>query len=101
LVLAALSGRVGVEAGPGAPEWLGEMIGGVPAHERAAARLALLTAVAPYRVTDVLVAEVHAEHDDAGLIGLTSWASFTAARALGARLGRAEPVPPAARTEPA
>jgi AhpD family alkylhydroperoxidase len=101
LVLRILSSRAGVENGLGVPDRLGEAVDGVPAHEPPAARLALLTAVAPYRVTDALVAEVRAELDDTGLIGLTSWASFAAARALGARLGRTEPVPPAAQIEPA
>jgi AhpD family alkylhydroperoxidase len=101
LVLATLSSRAGVETGLGPLAWLGEAVAGVPAGERPAARLALLTAFAPYRVTDELIADVRAELDDEGLIGLTSWASFAVARAVGARLGPAEPAPPAARTEPA
>ncbi|GAA4690331.1 carboxymuconolactone decarboxylase family protein [Phytohabitans rumicis] len=101
VVLATLSRRAGVEPGLGEPAWLSEAVDGRPARERPAARLALLTAFAPYRVTAELVAEVRAGLDDAGLIDLTSWASFTAARALGARLGRAEEAPPAPQNEPA
>ncbi|WP_422771057.1 carboxymuconolactone decarboxylase family protein [Plantactinospora sp. WMMC1484] len=97
LVLTTLAGRVGVEPGFRTPGWLDEAIGGVPPRDRATARLGLLTAFAPYRVTDQLVDEVRGGLDEAGLVQFTSWASFAAARAIGTRLWRAESAPPAGR----
>ncbi|AVT32366.1 alkylhydroperoxidase [Plantactinospora sp. BC1] len=97
LVLGMLARRVGVEPGFGAPAWLTEAVATVPAGDRPAARLGLLTAFAPYRVTGELVDQVRGDLDEAGLIHLTSWASLAAARAIGARLWPAESAPPAGR----
>jgi len=56
-------------------------------EQRPAARLALLTAFASYQVRpeDIDQARQHLP-DDAALIGLTSWASLTAARHAGEML---------------
>ncbi|MFC7883267.1 carboxymuconolactone decarboxylase family protein [Streptomyces sp. NPDC057376] len=66
------------------PGWLEGAVEPLSAQDRPAARLALTTAVASYRVTPGLVAECRA--DDAQLIELTSWAAFSAARRAVGRL---------------
>ncbi|MBE1487527.1 carboxymuconolactone decarboxylase family protein [Plantactinospora soyae] len=99
LVLDTLAGRIGIEPGLGAPAWLDEAIAAVPVGDRPAARLGLLTAFAPYRVTGGLVDEVRGALDEAGLVQLTSWASFAAARAIGARLWRTGSAPQTGATE--
>lgn len=73
--------------------WLGDISAKVPAADVAAARLALLTAPAPYQVTAADVAAVREQYPaDRSLIELTSWAALAAAltigRNTGARLGR-------------
>jgi hypothetical protein len=61
-----------------------EAVRGLPFAERPAARLALLTAMASAKVDDGVVADYRRfEPDDRALIELTSWASLTAARAIG------------------
>src|SRR5262249_53396737 len=56
-----------------------------PAADQPAGRLALLTALAPFQVTDADVEAFRAEHPaDADLVGLVSWAAFAAARRIGA-----------------
>ncbi|GHH39538.1 carboxymuconolactone decarboxylase family protein [Lentzea cavernae] len=57
--------------------WATDAAGRVGPGDRAAARLALLTAFAPYQVDDDVVRDVRA--DDAALIELTAWASMAAA----------------------
>jgi len=53
--------------------------------ERPAARLALLTALAPYQVTAADVAAYQAGHPgDQQLLALLAWSAFTAARRVGA-----------------
>lgn len=65
--------------------WLDEILAGVAPGDQPTVRLALLTAFASYRVTDKDVAAYRADHGtDADLIGLLSWASFSAARRVGA-----------------
>jgi alkylhydroperoxidase family enzyme len=87
LVREHLAHRAGFTPALGETAWLDEAVGDLPPEERPAGRLALLTATASYRVTDDLIAEVRAHgHDDAALIELTSWASLTAARRIGAAL---------------
>jgi alkylhydroperoxidase family enzyme len=75
--------------------WLDVALATLAAPERPAGRLALLTAMASYRVTDRVVDEVREQgYDDAALIALTSWASLAAARRTGARLhAAAAPAP--------
>lgn len=63
--------------------WVEEAAGVLPPEHRPAARLALLTAMAAYQVDDATVAAFHRSRaDDAALVELTAWASFTAARRL-------------------
>ncbi|WP_433042347.1 carboxymuconolactone decarboxylase family protein [Dactylosporangium sp. CS-033363] len=65
----------------GSRPWLDEATAGLPSGERPVADLALLTAIAAYRMTDGIVASARAAlpTDDA-LIAVTAWASFAAAR---------------------
>ncbi|MCR3752211.1 carboxymuconolactone decarboxylase family protein [Lentzea californiensis] len=57
--------------------WAWDAADRVGPGDRAAARLALLTAFAPYQVDDEVIGNVRA--DDTALIGLTAWASMAAA----------------------
>ncbi|GGZ48898.1 alkyl hydroperoxide reductase AhpD [Streptomyces inusitatus] len=76
--------------------WLDERTAGLPPGDRPAARLALLTALASYRVEDRDIAAFRARTPgDAALIGLTSWAALAAARTHGARTVRNPPPAPA------
>jgi hypothetical protein len=89
LVLARLADGTGAPAGISSREWLEPAVAGLPDAERPAARLALLTAFASYRVTGSLVDEFRgAGNDDAAIVGLTSWASLAAARRIGVELQR-------------
>ena len=78
-----MDGWDGAPPGPGR-SWATDAVAGLPRADRAATRLALLTALASYQVDDAVVAEAGLR--DADLLGLTSWAAFTAARHLGARM---------------
>ncbi|MFL6163709.1 MAG: carboxymuconolactone decarboxylase family protein [Jatrophihabitantaceae bacterium] len=63
--------------------WLDEPLAGLPAGDRPAGRLALLTAFASYRVEDSQVATFRRSHPgDPALLGLTSWASMATARQI-------------------
>jgi hypothetical protein len=81
-----------LDAGTGAPglasgAWLEPAVTDLPAQERPAARLALLTALGSYRVTDPVVNDFLAGGgDDRALIELTAWASMAAARRIGQQL---------------
>jgi AhpD family alkylhydroperoxidase len=69
------------EAPPFGDAWLRDVAAGLPPAQRAAARLALLAAVAPYRVDDGEVAAFRAHRpDDASLLAALAWGSFHAAR---------------------
>ncbi|RKT19442.1 AhpD family alkylhydroperoxidase [Streptomyces sp. 1114.5] len=86
LVTAELAGWSGEAPGLGRA-WVEEAVSALPEEQRAAGRLALLTAKASYQVDDRLVAEFrHGRPGDTALIELTSWAALTAARELGSRL---------------
>jgi AhpD family alkylhydroperoxidase len=65
--------------------WLDQATAGLADADQPAARLALLTALAPFQVTDDDV-EDYREHrpTDAELLDLLTWAAFTAARTIGA-----------------
>jgi AhpD family alkylhydroperoxidase len=65
--------------------WVDEAVAGLAAADRAAGRLALLGAFAPYQVTKDDVAAFGGPGDGA-LIALTAWASMAAARTIGSRL---------------
>ncbi|WP_371483258.1 carboxymuconolactone decarboxylase family protein [Kitasatospora sp. NBC_00315] len=65
--------------------WVEEAVAPLPARQRPAGRLALLTALASYQVDDATVAEARALlPDDGALVELTAWASLSAARRIGA-----------------
>jgi AhpD family alkylhydroperoxidase len=64
--------------------WLEEAVAGLTEAHRPPARLALLTALASYQVTGSDIEQARQRGlDDAALIGLTAWASLTAARRAG------------------
>ncbi len=66
--------------------WCEELIEPLPAPRRAAARLALLTAFASYRAGPEVIEEFRRHHPaDGTLVDVTGWASFAAARRIGAR----------------
>ncbi|GAB3058614.1 carboxymuconolactone decarboxylase family protein [Micromonospora schwarzwaldensis] len=89
LVVARIADRTPEPAVPRSdPRWE-SAVAELPDDERPAARLALLTALASYRVTDAVIGDFRAQgHDDRATIELTSWASFAAARQIGAELHR-------------
>lgn len=84
-------------AGPGLPTepgaagaWLESRITTLPAADRAAGRMALWTALASYRVTDVTVKGLRdCGADDGAVITLASWSALTAARHIGVKLAAA------------
>jgi hypothetical protein len=87
----AASGLVGLvyQQPPGISNraWLDDAVTGLPNADRAAGRLALLTALASYQVTSSVVDAFRSRHPgDTTLIELTSWASMASARQVGARL---------------
>jgi AhpD family alkylhydroperoxidase len=64
--------------------WAENAAAEVPKEHRAAARLALLTALASYQVDSSVVEDFRSHYpDDAELIAATAWASWTAARHVG------------------
>jgi AhpD family alkylhydroperoxidase len=72
--------------------WAEEAVSGLPAGDRPAGRLALLTALASYQVDQSVIDDFRRDHPgDEALIGLTSWASMAAARRVGEWLGTARP----------
>lgn len=86
LLMARLDGWDG-RPPPLSPDWAGEHLAPLEPPLRAAGRLALLTAFAPYRVTAADVDAFRAGRPgDEALLNLTAWASLTTARRVGARL---------------
>jgi AhpD family alkylhydroperoxidase len=68
--------------------WCDELVSGLPAADRAAGRLALLTALASHQVCEDDVTEFRRRHPgDETVVEATGWASFAAARLIGERLG--------------
>jgi AhpD family alkylhydroperoxidase len=83
MVLRRLSHWVGEET-PLSRAWCEELIGDLPEKDRAAGRLALLTAIASYQVDEDVVTEFRrAESSDTVLVEAAAWASFAAARRVG------------------
>ncbi|MFD0747042.1 carboxymuconolactone decarboxylase family protein [Phytohabitans flavus] len=83
LVRQRLDGWRGEETGL-SREWCEDLIAALPEPDRAAARLALLTALASYQVDEETVREFRLRgHSAADLIDAAAWASFTAARRVG------------------
>ena len=65
--------------------WLEDAVGGLPADQRPAGRLALLVAVASYQVDDAVIEEFRrGQPGDQPLLTIASWASLAAARRVGA-----------------
>ncbi|GAB2691560.1 carboxymuconolactone decarboxylase family protein [Kitasatospora kifunensis] len=65
--------------------WVEQAIAPLPAVERAAGRLALLTALASYTVDESVIGAFRAQRgEDEALVELTAWASLMAARQVGA-----------------
>jgi AhpD family alkylhydroperoxidase len=84
LVMAELSGWDGRPLGLAAP-WVRQRVAALPAAERPAGRLALLSAVASYQVGPSVVEEFrHYRPDDQSLVEVVAWASMAAARRWGA-----------------
>ncbi|WP_422739185.1 carboxymuconolactone decarboxylase family protein [Micromonospora sp. WMMD729] len=85
LVLTRLDGWDGEDAGLDT-RWCEELVAPLAAPQRAAARLALLTAFASYRVGPEVVEEFRRHHPaDTTLVDVTAWAGYAAARRIGAR----------------
>src|SRR5262249_5315330 len=64
--------------------WVADAVAGLAPADRAAGRLALLTALASYRVSDGLVEEFrHGRPGDEPVLELAAWASLAAARQVG------------------
>lgn len=72
-------------APPGASRaWVEDAVAGLAAADRAAGRLAMLTALASYQVGPTVIEQCRGDgFDDEALIELTSWASLRAARRVG------------------
>ncbi|MGW0194322.1 carboxymuconolactone decarboxylase family protein, partial [Nonomuraea sp. NPDC003201] len=78
---AAVAGTVAAWDGEHPPmggAWLDAPLAEVPAGERAGARLALLAALAPYRVTDADVAAWRGSRPDADLVRLCAFGAASA-----------------------
>ncbi|MEV8632060.1 carboxymuconolactone decarboxylase family protein [Streptosporangium sp. NPDC051023] len=83
LVTTRLAGWDGGHADLG-NAWADDAVSGLAVAERPAGRLALLTALASYRVGESVVADFTAARPgDRALIELTAWASMAAARRVG------------------
>jgi AhpD family alkylhydroperoxidase len=87
LVLGRLGSWDGLPPGP-SRAWADTAVAGLTVADRAAGRLALLTALAPYQAgsADVDDFRQSVAGPDEALIGLTSWASMAAARTIGSWL---------------
>ena len=93
-VLERLEAWDGTDPGLGGlgQEELDAVLDGVPGEERAAGRLALLTALASYRVDGAVVAAYRARRPaDSQLLGAVSWVSYVSARRVGRWLWEALP----------
>ncbi len=70
----------------------GTALGGIPGEERSAGRLAILTALASYRVDGDVVAAYRVRRPaDSQLLGAVSWVSYVSARQVGRWLWDALP----------
>lgn len=68
------------EPPPLGADWLQEATAGLPPAEQAAARLALLTALAPHRAGDEAITAFRRHHPgDAALVGLLAWSAYRTA----------------------
>ncbi|WP_231985330.1 carboxymuconolactone decarboxylase family protein [Mycobacterium sp. E796] len=63
--------------------WVEQAVTGLDARDRAAGRLALLVAIAPYQIDDGIIADFRdSQPTDAEILAAVSWASFTATRRI-------------------
>ncbi len=77
-----LAGWRGADPGLGRA-WLADAVAPLAERDRPPARLALLTALAPFQVDDATIAEFRrSAPGDAALVAATAWASFTSARRI-------------------
>lgn len=68
---------------PGLGPWVDQALEAVTDDQRPAARLALLAAIAPYRITDQDVADFRAIHpDDSSLVRLLAWGAILAVQRI-------------------
>lgn len=66
-------------------QWCEDLVDDLPEPDRAAGRLALLTALASYQVDEEVVTEFRRHHpDDRQLVEAVAWASYVTARRIGA-----------------
>ena len=71
------------EETPMGREWLEDAVSSVRPESRPGAKLALLTALASYRVTEQVIAEFRQSRpSNADLISATSWAAYTATKRI-------------------
>jgi hypothetical protein len=83
LVMSELENWHGEQRGP-SRAWADSAVSGLPAADRPAGRLALLTALASAQVDRSVVRLFRSSHpDDSTLVELTAWASLAAARRVG------------------
>ncbi|MFJ2775509.1 carboxymuconolactone decarboxylase family protein [Kitasatospora sp. NPDC087315] len=87
VVTAELDQWDGQPPGLGTP-WPERALAGLSAEDRPAGRLALLSAMASYRVDDRTVAAARPGRTDRDIVEITAWASFEAARRIGDRTYR-------------
>jgi AhpD family alkylhydroperoxidase len=67
--------------------WVEQNITTLSGPSKIAAKLALLTAIAPYQIDDDLIQDFRSAYkDDVQLLNVLSWSSFTAARKIGSWL---------------
>ncbi|MCC3373601.1 carboxymuconolactone decarboxylase family protein [Cohnella sp. REN36] len=65
-------------------QWAEKAVSSLSGGSRTAARLALLTAIAPYQIDDELIHEFQSVHREGiHLLNVLSWSSFMAARRIG------------------
>ncbi len=85
------------ETPPLGAAWVDEQLGELQAGERAAGRLALLSALAPYRVDEGVIGDYRRAHaaGDARLLAAVVWSALAAARRVGSWIseGRAVDLP--------
>ena len=65
-------------------QWIDDALGELDASSRPAGRLALLAALAPYRVDEATITAYRDGRPDADVIGAVAWGALAAARRIGA-----------------
>lgn len=88
LVADRLASWNGEDPGLGS-SWVEDALGGLENEKRPAGRLALMTALAPYRVDESVVAPFRDGRADPELVAAVSWSALAAARRIGSWLSAA------------